>query len=265
MIIEQIRNATLRVQYNGKTFLIDPWLAPKDSFGCFATLPPTIPFTVRDSQKQYISMPICGLPKTVDEILEGVDYYIVTHIHPDHIDMGMDGTVGGPLNKMTPLLVQNEEDAAMFRNSGFEHVEILAETGLSLGNIRLTRVPARHGTETPCGSAMGVVLEGEDKTLYIAGDTVWYEGVEENLNYYHPQIVILNACAAELMGFGRLIMDAEDVAKVSKCVPKAEIILSHMDNVAHATLSRTMLQDQLKELGVFKNMRIPEDGMSMEF
>lgn len=56
-------------------------------------------------------MPICPLPTTVDEILADVDYYIVTHIHPDHIDMEMDGTVGNVLNKETPVLVQNDEDA----------------------------------------------------------------------------------------------------------------------------------------------------------
>ena len=28
MIIEQIRNATLRITYAGENFLVDPWLAP---------------------------------------------------------------------------------------------------------------------------------------------------------------------------------------------------------------------------------------------
>ena len=69
------------------------------------------PFKTPDSQKTFISMPICPLPTTVDEILADVDYYMVTHIHPDHIDMEMDGTVGNMLNKETPVLVQNDEDA----------------------------------------------------------------------------------------------------------------------------------------------------------
>ena len=265
MIIEQIRNATIRVRYGGKTFLVDPWFAPKDSFGCFAYLPPTVPFTVRDSQKRFISMPICDLPKSAEEILENVDSYIVTHIHPDHIDMAMDGTVGKPLDKKIPVLVQNAEDAAVFRNSGFECVEVLPEQGLSLDTIKITPVPAQHGTDMPCGPAMGVVMEGEDKTLYIAGDTVWFQGVENNLERYRPQVIVLNACAAELENFGRLIMDAQDVGKVAKYMPESQIILSHMDNVAHASLSRTSLEDQLKEMGVFRKMVIPEDGQAVEF
>lgn len=265
MIIEQIRNATIRVQYGGKTFLIDPWLAPKDGFGCFAFLPPSLPFTIRDSQKRFVSMPICGLPKPVDEILKGIDYYIVTHIHPDHIDMELDGTLGKMLDKKVPLLVQNEEDKQMFQNSGFEHIQVLSEQGIALGTIRLTKAPAFHGTKAPCGSAMGIVMEGEEKTLYIAGDTIWYEGVEQTLSKYQPRVIILNACAAQLDGFGKLIMGDNDVEKVINAAPDAEIIISHMDNVAHATLSRTELEDRLRDRGVFQQVRIPEDGQHIEF
>ena len=78
----------LKFTMGGKIFLVDPWLAPKDGFGCFARLPESIPFKTPDSQKTFISMPICPLPTTVDEILADVDYYIVTHIHPDHIEYG---------------------------------------------------------------------------------------------------------------------------------------------------------------------------------
>ena len=33
--IQQIRNATIKANYNGKIFLIDPWLAPKGAMGSF--------------------------------------------------------------------------------------------------------------------------------------------------------------------------------------------------------------------------------------
>ena len=62
MQIRQIRNATIKIHYGGKVFLVDPWLAPKDGFGCFAGLPESIPFKTPDSQKTFISMPICPLP-----------------------------------------------------------------------------------------------------------------------------------------------------------------------------------------------------------
>ena len=39
MDIQQIRNATLKIVYQGKTFLIDPWLCGKGSLGSFEDIP----------------------------------------------------------------------------------------------------------------------------------------------------------------------------------------------------------------------------------
>lgn len=35
MKFQQIRNATVKITYDSKTFLIDPWLAPQYMTGCF--------------------------------------------------------------------------------------------------------------------------------------------------------------------------------------------------------------------------------------
>lgn len=49
-------------------------------------------------------MPFYDLPASVSEVLQDVDYIIVTHLHPDHIDMSVtDGTVGAPLDKRVPI------------------------------------------------------------------------------------------------------------------------------------------------------------------
>jgi len=196
-----------------------------------------------------------------EDILAGVDCYLVTHIHPDHIDMAPDGTVGAPLDKSVPVFVQNTEDAEAFKRSGFRHVEVLKENGF--GEAHLTKTPARHGVIKPCGDACGVVLQcAGEKTLYIAGDTVWYDGVEKTLASQNPDIVILNACAAELEGYGRLIMGDEDVEAVSVTAPDAQIVLTHMDNVAHASITRHEMRAKLYRRGI-KNYLMPQDGESL--
>ena len=198
MEIKQIRNATIRVLYAGKTFLIDPWLAEKGQMGCFLDIP----------------------------ILKGVDYYVVTHIHPDHVDMAPDGTVGRMLDKTVPVLVQNEIDGKVFRESGFEQVLVLGETAYACGDVSITRTPALHGVIEPCGEACGVIFQAkQEKTLYVAGDTVWTTEIKKTLRTFTPDVVVLNACAAELVGFGRLIMNDEDVEAVARTAPDAQIVI----------------------------------------
>lgn len=258
MKLTQIRNATNRLEYAGKVFLIDPWLMPKHQFSFIDV--PGRPYHVPDEMKEHLPMPFYDLPMPVDEILAGVDFYLVTHLHPDHIDMGMDGTVGAPLSKIVPVICQNQEDAAIFQKSGFLDVRVLPENGIMLGSVKLTKLPARHGTVVPCGEAMGVMFAAEgEKTFYLAGDTIWYPAIADTLKHYQPEVVALNCCAAETVENGRLIMDEEDVHCVAKTVPEARLYLTHLDNVAHATLTRHMLKGSLAERGVI-NYDMPRDG-----
>lgn len=104
-----------------------------------------------------------------------------------------------------------------------------------------------------------------EKTLYIAGDTLFYDEVAAVLEKYRPEVIILNACGAALQYFGRLIMDAHDVLEVHKEAPYAKTIISHMDNVAHATVDRAGMRKFVAEHKMEKSALIPEDGETLEF
>ena len=259
----QIRNATIRIEYAGKVILIDPWLAPKHQL-CFVDIP-GMPFHVPDHMKENLPMPFYNLPMSIEEVLKGIDCYLVTHIHPDHIDISPDGTVGAPLDKKTPVICQNENDAAVFRESGFGDVTVLPTDGMNFGEAKLISVPARHGTVVPCGEAIGVIFEAaKEKTFYLAGDTIWYPEVKETLKTYRPEVVALNCCAAETVENGRLIMNDEDVECVAKSAPQARLYLTHFDNVAHASITRHIMRGCLAERGV-TNYDMPEDGKTLEY
>jgi len=257
--IQQIRNAAVRINYSGKTFLTDPWLMDKGALGVFADSP----YCCADPAKENIPMPMCDLPMSVDDILRNVDAYIVTHIHPDHIDMEPDGTVGRVLDKNTPAFVQNTEDAQAFLRSGFTDVTVLYENS-AFDGVRLIKTPGRHGTKIPCGPSCGVIFQADDeKTLYVAGDTIWYDGVRYTLNRFHPDVIIVNACAAELRDEGRLIMDAADIAAVHAACPQAHIVISHMDTVAHATISREDMRRLLSKYDLESFTSMPDDGETL--
>ena len=95
MIIQQIRNATLRIEYGGNTFLIDPWLQDQGTgFSTKAIRP----------EMQGIKCPMSALPDSPESILKGVDYGLVTHLHFDHFSVDY-------LPRDLRIIAQNHEDA----------------------------------------------------------------------------------------------------------------------------------------------------------
>ena len=106
---------------------------------------------------------------------------------------------------------------------------VLKDEGTDFDGVVLIRTEAMHG-ESPdqaAGPVCGIILQAaEEPVLYVAGDTVYYKGVEQALEQYRPDVVVLNACGAELMGLGRLIMGDEDVLKVCEAInaPAARLL-----------------------------------------
>lgn len=105
MLVQQIRNATVKIVYQNKSILIDPWLAPQYALGSIAQMVPNV-FKLQDKMKANIPMPM-----SVEDILRDVDAIIITHIHPDHVDMMPNGHIGDCLPHHLPVFVQNDEYA----------------------------------------------------------------------------------------------------------------------------------------------------------
>ena len=255
MKIQQIRNATIRIECAGKHFLIDPWFQKKGT-GMSAPSP--------DPEKAKIPSPTTELPFSVEQIMEGIDAMIVTHIHPDHFDP----ETAAMLDKSITVFAVNEETKSQIESFGYTSVAVLKDEGTDFDGVILIRTEAMHGEspERAAGAVCGVILQAAgEPTLYVAGDTIYYKGVEQTLERYHPDVVVLNACGAELMGLGRLIMGAEDVLNVCEAAPNATIIASHMDAVNHATVTRAELRDFLRKHGKDGHVLIPEDGECLEF
>jgi L-ascorbate metabolism protein UlaG (beta-lactamase superfamily) len=256
MKFRQLRNATIIIDYAGKKFLVDPMLAEKGGFPGF-----------EGTINSHIPNPLVDLPIPMDEILD-VDAVIVTHTHADHWDEAAINLVP----KDMPILAQNEKEAAEIRGQGFRNVRALGESTVYDG-ITLIKTPGQHGGEKTVeewadllGHVSGVVFKHpNEKTLYIAGDTVWYEGVEENLKKYEPDVVVLNSGDAQVLGYNPIIMDKKDVYEVYKAAPKATIIASHMESVNHAMLSRKELREFLSEKGMTQRVLVPEDGETCVF
>ncbi|SOD18203.1 MBL fold metallo-hydrolase [Nitrosomonas ureae] len=256
MKFTQIRNATLIINYAGKKILIDPWLAEKGALPGFGG-------TIND----HIRNPTAELPMSINEIID-VDAVILTHDHPDH----WDDAAKNAIPKDMLIFTQHEKDAQSIRSAGFSNIRILDENNVYDG-ITLIKTPGQHGKDKVLedmkellGDVCGIVFKHPDeKTFYIAGDTIWCQAVEDNLKKYHPDVVVLNSCDAQVIGNESIIMGKQDVYEVYKAAPDATIIASHMESVNHATLSRKELREFLSEKGMMQRVLVPEDGESYMF
>ncbi|MED3882924.1 MBL fold metallo-hydrolase [Priestia megaterium] len=249
MKINQIRNATIVVEYAGKKFLIDPMLAGKGAYP---------PFPHSPLQENN---PLHNLPMSIEDIIKDIDAVIVTHLHEDH----WDDTAKEVLPKEIKLFVQNEEDAEQTRNDGFLNVEIMTNETVFEG-IQLIKTQGEHGRGEYVkllGHVSGVVFKHQDeKTLYLAGDTVWYRGVQEEIDMHKPAVIIVNSGANQFVELesGPIIMDKEDIYEVHKAAPEATIICVHMEAVNHWGLSRETLKNFVKDKGFLPQVLIPADG-----
>ncbi|MED3726190.1 MBL fold metallo-hydrolase [Priestia filamentosa] len=253
MNIKQIRNATIVVEYANKKFLIDPMLGEKGAY-------PPFPNSPRQDQNN----PLVSLPTSVEDIIDGVDAVIVTHLHLDHFDEAAQRI----LPKDIKMFVQNEEDAKEVQNAGFQNVEVLTKDTVFEG-IQLVKTRGEHGRGEIlklAGLVCGVVFKHQsEKTLYVAGDTVWYDAVREEIDTHNPDIIVVNGGDNQFFEGGSLIMGKEDIYEVYKAAPNAHIIVVHMEAVNHWGLSCEELNKFINEKDMTSRVDVPDDGESYTF
>jgi len=115
----------------------------------------------------------------VDESLFDIDpdVMIFTHDHLDHYDPE---TAPRFLEKKNPFLVLAPGTCwTKARGCGGSHNYVLFDKGTqwTQGTVRFTAVPACHSDPY----AIGVIIEGEGKRLYITGDTLYNKKVFSEL------------------------------------------------------------------------------------
>mgnify|MGYP004450015273 FL=1 len=256
MKIHQIRNATLIVTFGGKRFLVDPYLAEKDAY-------PGFDGTVNSE----IRHPRVALSTPMDTILD-FDAVILTHLHPDHFDEAAVKLL--PRDK--PVFVQDYSDAELIKAMGFTDVRPLGiET--TFEGVTLSRTRGQHGSDQAyvygaelLGNVMGVAFRATgEKTLYLAGDTVWNHMVKTNLEMFRPDVIVLAAGDAQVPGLGSIIMGTADIKAVHDAAPEARIIASHMETVNHCVLSRAELAAFAEANGMTARLSIPADDAVLEF
>ena len=233
--IQLLRHATLLLDLDDTTFLVDPMLSEPGEI-------PPIPNSPNDRENPLVALP--------DVDLE-YDAVLVTHRHRDHFD----DAAADQLPADVPILCQPEE-ADDFRDDGFTDVRPI-EDAESFEGIDVKRTPARHGhgdLAEQMGPSSGYVLDGS-LTIYLAGDTVWYDAVPETIDAHDPDAVVVNAGAAQFVEGEPITMTPEEVAEVRNAVADdVSVIADHMEAINHCLATREELA------AAVEGVTIPEDG-----
>lgn len=231
-----MRSATVVLELAGRRILVDPML---DDVGA---RPPV------ERTRNPVRNPTAPLPVPAKDVVKGLDAVIVTHRHRDHLD----ATAEELLPRDVPVFCQPEDEKAL-RELDLDARPV--DGSLEWDGLRITRTPARHGSGRIAellAPVSGFVLDD----LYLAGDTVWYEGVEETIARHRPRVAVVNAGGAEFLEGGPIVMGIDDVREVATRVPT--VVAVHLEALNHCFLTRAALR------AAAPSVLVPEDGETLD-
>lgn len=137
--------------------------------------------------------------------------------------------------------------------AAWEERELVAPDGSVL---RVTATPARHGpAHADRGPVIGFALafaDDPDTTVYVSGDTVWYDGVREVSARHSVRVAVLFLGAARVRAVGPwpLTFTAAEAVEAARAFPDATIVPVHYEGWKHFSESRADVERAFREAGL---------------
>ena len=157
------------------------------------------------------ALPIPILPRDIC-----CDAVVCTHDHLDHLDP--DTVAQIPKGQ---LFITTTEGKAHLESLGQTNVKaLLVGDSITVGDMVITAVFADHTVE-----AFGLIVEGEGKTLYFSGDTLFNEKLFD-IAGYHPDLAFI--CINGRLGN----MNAQEAVQLANIIGAGVSIPNHYDMFA---------------------------------
>lgn len=224
-----IGGPTLLIEFAGLRFLTDPTFDPAGSEISYG------PVTLTK---------IAG-PSLGAESLGRIDAVLLSHHH--HFD-NLDHS-GRELLPSAQRVITTEAGAAQLGGnaSGLQAWEYIDIPAADHGLVRVTATPARHGpADADRGPVIGFILQllaSPGKAIYISGDTVWFEGVEETIRRFPATslaVLFLGAARIPVVD-SHLTLTAEEAVRFARHAPRSAIVPVHFEGWKHFSESREVI------------------------
>lgn len=127
------------------------------------------------------------------------------------------------------------------------------------GTLRVMGTPARQGpADGDRGPVTGFLLTSDSapgSALYISGDTVWYDGLDEIARRspdarIDTALLFMGAARVPEVGPQHLTMTAEDGIAFARAFPHATIVPLHVEGWAHYSESREVIARAFRAAGL---------------
>jgi L-ascorbate metabolism protein UlaG (beta-lactamase superfamily) len=249
--VTYIGGPTALIEMNGVRLLTDP------TFDSAGTSYPTAAYTLEKSLSPGIGADQLG---RIDAVLLSHDH------HFDNLDHAGRALLSRAERVFTTIAGAERLGPPAVGLAPWQEATIPTPDGTRL---RLTATPARHGPEGgDRGPVIGfVVTPGAERTggVYVTGDTVWFEGVNEvsrRFSSVTAALLFLGAAFVAVAGPAPLTLTAEDGVKVARAFPDAALVPVHFEGWAHFTQGRAEVERAFEAAGLADRLRWLAPGES---
>lgn len=207
-------------------------------------------------------------PATDPASLLPVDAVLLSHDHHwDNLDRS-----GRAFLSQAPRVLTTPAGASRLGGSveGLKTWESVVVNGPGSNTVKVTATPARHGPvgiEPVSGDVVGFVVtpEGSSGSIYVSGDTVWYEGVAAIKDKFDIRLAILFTGAAQPRGTFHMTMGSNDAIEFAHAFPQAAIVAIHNEGWEHFMESQDELARSFATVGLASRLTSLERGIPLTF
>ncbi|MFC9328842.1 MBL fold metallo-hydrolase [Kitasatospora sp. NPDC057015] len=227
--ITHIGTATVLLEIGGFRLLTDPVFDPAPAQYRFGTA--TLNSTA-------------GPALTIDQ-LPAIDAVLLSHDeHPDNLDHAGRALLAGRTVVTTTSGAGRLGDGAVGLDPWASH-EITRGTE----SLRITATPALHA-----GDVIGFVVEqhGEQEALYISGDTVYFDELDEIAQRFTIDTAVLHFGAAQVDEIGELpiTLDGAQGVELLRSLGARNVVPIHYTSWAHFSQGREDVNSAFDQAGL---------------